>query len=529
MNTQDLSEEKDLGPGVSGDSTKAPPLLKRKAVLMGLLASSFVIANTSKSSAVAAGTVKPNTIAAVQPVYAPRWAPSTAYTLGQQVVSPDNDVVSAKEAHTSSAAYATDTLKWALSSSYASAGLASDGVIFVSAGAKASDTNDGLSWGKAKASIGAAVTALGSAGTVMIGAGTHTVAVPLANISGVTYRGAGQQVTTIRVTTSLLAPATKDVTDLVFEGLTIVSNAGHMFDLTTVGLVHSVFRDCALWAVGDTKSIVYLRGNASFQENLFENCQLRRPGSSTVPAFDIIDHIGACNGNVWLRCLAHSNNSAVAPFWRIEAAAVGSFAYDNTWQNIIGEQNRGGLIHLYSPQNCTIDSANDYDAVGNYADHIIKHDRTTGSWPRNNRVAGSGPRGGTMAAGKFHLKSIPCDGLVIERMTDALGVTSISLDASNGRVISDSGATITSIRTLTSSGVASNSDAVIVLDGATVTLTLPDPATVMAGRQWTVKNINAAKAAVTCPGHTIDGAPSHSLARWSKATYITDGAQWYIL
>jgi len=49
----------------------------------------------------------------------PRWSgPGTVYTLGQQVVSPGNDVVSANVAHTSSAAYATDLAKWSLSSTY---------------------------------------------------------------------------------------------------------------------------------------------------------------------------------------------------------------------------------------------------------------------------------------------------------------------------------------------------------------------------------------------------------------------------
>ena len=89
----------------------------------------------------------------------------------------------------------TGALAWANgvdTSIAASFGLPGDGVIYVSTGAKASDANDGLSWGKAKATISAAVTALGTAGTVMIGAGTHTVAAPLPNTGGITYRGAGR-------------------------------------------------------------------------------------------------------------------------------------------------------------------------------------------------------------------------------------------------------------------------------------------------------------------------------------------------
>src|ERR1035437_10638534 len=86
---------------------------------MGMAASlGFVFANAAQPSVAAAGTVQPSPILLTQPAYAPKWIPSTDYALGQQVVSPNNDVVSAKVAHTSSAAYATDTLKWALSSTY---------------------------------------------------------------------------------------------------------------------------------------------------------------------------------------------------------------------------------------------------------------------------------------------------------------------------------------------------------------------------------------------------------------------------
>ena len=47
----------------------------------------------------------------------PFWAPTTAYTLGQQVVSPGNDVVSAVAAHTSGASFTP--ANWTLSSTYA--------------------------------------------------------------------------------------------------------------------------------------------------------------------------------------------------------------------------------------------------------------------------------------------------------------------------------------------------------------------------------------------------------------------------
>src|SRR5450759_1820441 len=115
MNAMDVAATSDAGPAGSGDTGKVPPMLGRKSVLMGMLTSGFVIANAAQpSDAIAGGTVKP--IAATQPVSVSRWTKSTTYALGQQVISPNNDVVSAKVAHTSSATYAGDTPKWALSS-----------------------------------------------------------------------------------------------------------------------------------------------------------------------------------------------------------------------------------------------------------------------------------------------------------------------------------------------------------------------------------------------------------------------------
>ena len=115
----------DAGLAVSGDGAGVQPLLRRKSVLMVMAASmGFVFAKATEPSGF-------NTEDATR---VPKWAPSTAYALGQQVISPTNEIVSAKVAHTSSAAYATDKVKWTLSSTYAS-------VISVPAGSTAAQIN----------------------------------------------------------------------------------------------------------------------------------------------------------------------------------------------------------------------------------------------------------------------------------------------------------------------------------------------------------------------------------------------------
>ena len=107
----------DPGPARTGNGQGLPLILGRKSMLMGLAASvGVVVANAVPPSAQAAGSVK--LIAAAQPTYLMKWAAFTAYLRGQQIVSPNNDVVSANAAHTSSAAFTTDSARWTLSSTF---------------------------------------------------------------------------------------------------------------------------------------------------------------------------------------------------------------------------------------------------------------------------------------------------------------------------------------------------------------------------------------------------------------------------
>jgi hypothetical protein len=118
MSTWNPPDHGDTGPAGSGHKSEGSPLLARKSVLVGMLASGFVIARATQPPAAAAGAVEP--VADNEPPYAPQWKALTDYPLGQQVISPNNDVVSAKVAHRSSTEYSADTDHWTLSSSFAS-------------------------------------------------------------------------------------------------------------------------------------------------------------------------------------------------------------------------------------------------------------------------------------------------------------------------------------------------------------------------------------------------------------------------
>jgi Polysaccharide lyase len=120
MNAMDIAVKSDAGSAPSRGQKKAGPVIGRKSVLVGLLATGFVATQAGKAFAATAAPAAVATAApaAVVPVAVATWAPSQAYALGQQVITPSNDVATAAVAHTSSAAFATDTLKWTLSSSF---------------------------------------------------------------------------------------------------------------------------------------------------------------------------------------------------------------------------------------------------------------------------------------------------------------------------------------------------------------------------------------------------------------------------
>jgi len=123
-------------------------------------------ANEVPGLAIAAGGVNGAAIDARM-----KWAPATAYTLGQQVLSPNSDVVKANVAHTSAAAYATDVAKWTLSNS----------LVYSAAG---------------YASLSAAIAAIPDGATLLLPAGTYAAA-SIATNKNLTFVGHGPRTTII--------------------------------------------------------------------------------------------------------------------------------------------------------------------------------------------------------------------------------------------------------------------------------------------------------------------------------------------
>jgi len=81
--------------------------------------------------------------------------------------------------------------------------------------------------------------------------------------------------------------------------------------------------------------------------------------------------------------------------------------------------------------------------------------------------------------------------------------------------------------TKTANYTISGTDQVIIGNGTSITITLPDPTTV-GGRVFIVKNVHSTSLTVVSAGtsKTIDGAASVALAQWAAGVYISDNTQW---
>lgn len=87
-------------------------------------------------------------------------------------------------------------------------------------------------------------------------------------------------------------------------------------------------------------------------------------------------------------------------------------------------------------------------------------------------------------------------------------------------------------RTETANYTVDCRDTVIVGNGASITITLPDPtSTGVSGRMFKVKNIHSTSLTIVSAGtsKTIDGAASQTLAQWAYMTVMTNGTTWYIV
>lgn len=87
------------------------------------------------------------------------------------------------------------------------------------------------------------------------------------------------------------------------------------------------------------------------------------------------------------------------------------------------------------------------------------------------------------------------------------------------------------IVTQTTSYVVTGNDDIVLMNGASLTLTLPAANVVAGGKEFIIKNLNASSLTIaTSLSQTIDGIAPSSLAQWGVLRITSDGvSQWYTI
>jgi len=490
MNAMDIAKNSNTGSKRPADAATRSPLLGRKSVLMGILTSGFVIANAGQSSAVAAGTRKPSAIAATVPATVPRWAPQTGYVLGQQVISPNNDVVSAKMAHTSSSDYPTDTAKWTLSATFGRLPDLAERAIFVSP--RGSDANDGLSPKSAKLTLTAALVALGgNPGTIQLGAGTINTAATFTLPRGTSIIGAARGMTTINYTgTGTLFQATSGTRtyDIRISGMTL-SGPGTATASCAVDLVDAScarIDDCNIASFGTAvwnRSTIL--GGAVYNrvyDCVINSCDtgvlFGQTGSNSARIRDT--KFGACTIAV---NITDSNENVVS-----------GCAFEVNGTGVKVDATLGGLSDGNSISECRFEvNTTDVNVASAFVrDTAIIWAKPFGSWVTKDL--------GTRTRWNVSSAMAPPPGTQRYRITRSGSYTPIA------------------------------GDDVVFVNAASVTLSLPSAVTSGNGRVLTIKNIHSTALTVNSPtAGTIDGTASKSLAQYAVGRFMSDGANWFAI
>lgn len=253
---------------------------------------------------------------------------------------------------------------------------------------------------------------LNTGGTVYFPVGNYRTTTPIVLRNGIRLIGEGQRASRISVEAGTgMFTWTAHMAEVKLDNLFLNAvYSGHVFAPTgDMGIATVTVSNCAILQQETNKSIMNHVGSSDYDNVDFINCFLHRIPGATVPAFNIINSGGAANANHWINCWAHSNGSANAPFFYVESSTVNSYAYDNVWQNITGEQNTGGLIHLYGAFGATIDTVLDWDATTYTAD-LIKLSASASAPNIHSRyatISNSGRRGGTLAGGVYDINLEP--------------------------------------------------------------------------------------------------------------------------
>ncbi|MFI5931274.1 hypothetical protein [Actinoplanes sp. NPDC051494] len=259
----------------------------------------------------------------------------------------------------------------------------------------------------------AAIAAMpATGGRLMIPGGNWTTSQRIILKDGVEIEGAGRYATKITGSVEGVFGWSSHLSQWSIKNLRADSTNGHL--MTTKGGDYSISQGEleGVWLVcTDTASSIFHHDSAwDYIKISITHSRLDRVAGSTRPGWYVRNSIGAANSNIWKNLWVQSYNNTLAPFFYVESTSPSSYAYDNTFEEIIGEQNRGGVIHLYNNLGGYIRNVVDWDAVGNYTGDLIKIGQSAAAPAFRSRkvtIVNCGRRGGALDAGVYDINLVP--------------------------------------------------------------------------------------------------------------------------
>lgn len=248
-------------------------------------------------------------------------------------------------------------------------------------------------------------------GTLVIPPGDWSFSAPLVLKSGVRIVGAGRTATRIYGSAGLFT-WNANLSNCYIEHLNLRSTGGHIFAPSgAYGIYTTTIQHCQLYVSDPTSSIMNHVVAADYDNVVVQDCYLTRAATATVPGWNVVNSIGAANGNRWLRCWVASQNATSTPFFHLENTSNLNYAYDNRFEDLTGEQNPGGMIRALSTRNLVVDNVVNWDTTVTYTASVVLVGKSaTGLASKYARVAGVGHREsgtiGTLPAGIYDVEFV---------------------------------------------------------------------------------------------------------------------------
>jgi hypothetical protein len=318
-----------------------------------------------------------------------------------------------------------------LTAKYSPLPVSTEQVFYVSTGAKASDSNNGLTPGGPKATIAAALTALGSnPGTILLGPGIFNVSATLTLPSGLRLIGAGMDATTIQSTAAGDAVATASgsrntrISDLsiksgvssillhlvatttsTIERVRVANTTGTGIE-TTGGCYEISIRDCLIENISSYGILMVFPSN----NNRIEDCSFNAQAATGMTGIQIqpgndSNLITGCNfegnstGSVAINCSGTLGTTIVGNFFELwTTACVVANSGTAKALTVIGNELQctsasGGVVLLNStgPNDGVTIVGNHFNTLGNAgsASVGIIPGTTANVYIRGNRWTGS--------------------------------------------------------------------------------------------------------------------------------------------